>query len=196
VHIHNQCSGFELISPVYFGLDVVWNIPTDQKVDVNAKTRVSFAKSVTKHEFENALIYRLQRKRIEANDQFNADNTLTEDTSTYLQLLVIWGFSEKWEKNAIITWEDTLSYSSSVRALLIKHSNTITWNEDTLEKLRYMYLSLLRDDKIVKDTWLLDDTTVLMTTSEQKMGHAIEITISEGTKEDGATEPLWVSSNM
>jgi hypothetical protein len=184
VLVHNQCSNFELVSPVYFGHNVIWHVPPDQKVNINAAIEVSFGRDVTKYEGASALLYKLQRrKRFESNDQSNMDNTFSEDISTSLQLLVMWGFTDKSEV--------------SLRALLIKHSNTITWNEDTLEKLHSMHLSLFRDDRVVKDTWLLDDVTVLMVILRWKNERYItEITISEENREGDSKEPLWVSSNI
>jgi hypothetical protein len=182
VLVHNQCSDFELVSPVYFGHNVIWHIPPDQKVDTNATTRANFRRDIDKIEFASALMYKLQRKkRLRSNDQSNADGTSTEDTLTSLQLLVICG--------------SEFGYVFSTRVLLVKHSKTITWSEDTLEKLHSMHSALLNDDEIT-DTWLLDDVTVLMTTS--KLGEerrTVEITISEETRKDGTVEPLWVSSN-
>jgi hypothetical protein len=146
-------------------------------------TRASFGDKLSTTEFTSALIYKLQRKKyLESNDQSNANSKFAEETSTSLRLLVIWRLDNE--------------YNICVRALLIKHSNTITWNEDTLEKLYSMHFSLLRDDDIIEDTWLLDDTTVLMTTTKWKMSHTIEITISKVTRKDGTMVPLWVSSNM
>jgi hypothetical protein len=154
-----------------------------QKVDVNAMTEASFGREIFKVEFASALLYKLQKKKhLKSSDQFNADSEFTEDSSTSLQLLVIWRFNE--------------SYWPCVRALLIKHSNTITWNKDTLEKLHSMHSSLCGDDDVIEDTWLLDDATVLMTTSKWKVGQINEIIISEGVRKDGVIEPLWVSSNM
>jgi hypothetical protein len=186
VLVHNQCSDFELESPVYFGHTVIWFRSPDRKVDANTVTRASFGRYIFEPRFTSALIYKLQRKKHrEFNNQSNLDNTSTEVTSTCLQLLVIWR-SDDWYGNRL-----------SVRALLIKHSNTITWNEDTLEKLHSMYLALLGDDRNTKDTWLLDDTTVLMTTSNSKeISCATKITISEGTREDDSMEPLCVLSSI
>jgi hypothetical protein len=143
-------------------------------------TSASFRIDINEYRFESALLYKLQRKKgPKSNDQSNVDSTFTEDTSTSLQLLVIW------------------KSKSSVRALLIKHSNTIAWNEDTLEKSRSMHLALLRDNLIVKDIWLLDNATVLMTTSKRERASCVfEITVSEGVRENDTMEPLWVSSNM
>jgi hypothetical protein len=183
VLVHNQCSDFELISPVYFGHNAIWIRLPDQKVNSNTTTKASFGRGVNDHEFANALIYKLHKKKyIESNDQSNKDSTFTKNSSTSLQLLIIWKYNE---------------HILCVRALLIKHSNAIIWNEDTLEKLYFMHLPLCKDDDITKDTWLLDDATVLMTTSRWKRdSRAFEITISEETRRDETMEPLWVSSNM
>jgi hypothetical protein len=174
VLVHNQCSDFELVSPAYFGRNAIWIRSSDQKVDTNAMTRASFGKEIFKDKFASVLIYKLQRKgRLKSNDQSNVDSAFTEDSSTSF---------------------NRTGYS--VRALLIKHGNIIDWNEDTLEKLHSMYHALCRDDEI-EDTWLLDDATVLMTTSKwKKDSHAFEITISEGIRKDDSMGPLWVSSNM
>jgi hypothetical protein len=183
VLVHNQCSDFELISPAYFGHNAVWIKPPDQKVGTNAITRSSFGEEMFASAFASALLYKLQRKKHpESNGQSNVDSTFTEETSTSLQLLVIWRYND--------------AYRCCIRVLLIKHSNTITWNEDTLEKLHSMHLSLCRDDGIIEDTWSLDDETVLMTTSKRGMSRAFEITISEVTRKDDTMAPLWVSANM
>jgi hypothetical protein len=213
VLVHNQCSDFELVSPAYFGRNVIWHIPPDQKVTANTMTKTSFGRNIVETEFASALVYKLQRKkRPGSNDQSNADSTSAEDTLINLQLLVIWKSNDE--------------CSFSVRALLIKHSNIITWDEGTLEKLHSMYLALLNkgllidtsavfeeassvvseedssivfeaDPFVVEDTWLLDDVTVLITASKWKEeNREIEITISEGTRKDDSMEPLWVSSNM
>jgi hypothetical protein len=193
VFFHNQCSDFELVSPVYFGHNMIWHTPPNQKVNANAATRADPKIDATELKFAGALIYKLQRKK-HPNNQSNADSIFTEDTSTSLQLLVLWKCIHRY---------------FFVRALLIKHSDSITWNEDTLKKLHSMYLVLLYKGLLIdfrhilheyypiKDTWLLDDATVLMTTLKwKKRTNTLKITISEGTKEDDSMEPLWVSSNM
>jgi hypothetical protein len=174
--VYNRCSDFELISPVYFGHNAIWLSSPDHKVDINAATRASFAKDVVKSEFAGALLYKLQKKK---HLESNMNNT--KDALTSLQLLVIWGPND---------W-----HGFSVRVLLIKHSSTITWDEDKLRKLHSMYLALLKDDHIVEGTWLLGDEAVLMTTSKWKEDN-YEITISKGTRKDDSIVPLWVSSSM
>jgi hypothetical protein len=184
VIIRNQCSNFELASPAYFGYHTIWNIQPDQKGDVNAMISASFVKEAVKREFENALIYKLQKKKsIESGSQSKMDNTSTEDTSTSIQLLVI--------------WKSDNSHEFPVRALLIKHNNTTTWCEDTLEKLHSMYPFLFKDNPTAKDTWLLDDATVLMIMLKwEKQTRTIKIAISDGTRDDDSMGPLWVPSNM
>jgi hypothetical protein len=156
-------------------------MPPDQKVDTNTMTRASFGIDIAKHEFASALIYKLQRKNhLKSNHQSNVNNTSIEDTLTSIQLLVIWGSDNR--------------HNFSARALLIKHSNTMTWDENTLKKLYYMHHTLLGDDHNIKDIWLLDDTTILMTILKWKEeNHTFEIIISKRTRKDGSMTPLWVS---
>jgi hypothetical protein len=183
VLVHNRCSDFELISPVCFGHNATWHISPDQKVDTNAIIGASFGRSLFEIEFSSALIYKLQRKkRLESNGQSDVNSVFTEDTLTSVQLLVIWRIND--------------DYDFCVRALLIKHSNTITWNENALEKLHSTHLFLCKAAGNIEDTWLLDDAAVLVTTSKWKVGRTFEITISEGTRKDDTMEPLWVSLNM
>jgi hypothetical protein len=178
--VYNRCSDFELVFPTYFGHNAIWFESPDYKVDANATTRASFGRDVTKHGFTNALIYKLQRKK---RFESSADNTFSKDTSINLQLLVIWRATDKSDV--------------SLRALLIKHSNVITWDEDKLEKLHSMHLALLRKDEIVRDTWLLDDVTVLGIILRWEKGrYMTKITISEETKEDDSMDPLGIPSSI
>jgi hypothetical protein len=183
VFIHNQCSDFELVSQVYFGHNAIWIRTFDQKLNDNTTTGASFGKDMTKYECASVLIYKLQRKNHRSNNQSNSDSTFVGDSSTSLQFLIIWKLDEE--------------HRICVRALLIKHSNSIIWNEDTLEKLYSMLFSLCKASGIIEDTWLLDDAIVLMTAFNwEEENHRFEITISEGTREDGTMEPLWISLNM
>jgi hypothetical protein len=175
VYIDNQCSDFELVSPEYFGSDIKWHMPPDQKVDANTMTRAIFGKNASKREFASVLIYRLRRKGyLESN---------TDNTSIGHQLLVIWRSDNRHE--------------FAVRVLLIKHENTITLDEDKLKKLDYPSLTPLRNNCIIENTWVLDDATVLMITSKwEKRIRTTKITISKGIKENDSMVPLQVSSNM
>jgi hypothetical protein len=194
-----------LVSSVYFGHDVIWFIPPDQKVDTNNMTSAIFGQFTADHKFSSALIYKLQRKRhAKSNNQFNADNALTEVSSTNVQLLVIWKYD---------AWDNEFS----VCALLIKHGSTIIWDAYKLEKLHSIHLALLNKDLFIiigdkygsdlliefkedpfaiEDTWLLNDATVLVTSKWKKESRTFEIAISKGTRKDDIMEPLWASSTM
>jgi hypothetical protein len=173
VIIRNQCSDFELAFLVYFGRNVIWYMPPDQKVNVNTMIRASFGKNAARKEFASALIYRLQRKRLESNEY---------GISTNHQLLVIWRSDNR--------------YKYLVQVLLIKHDNTTTLDEDKLKKLGYSPLTLLRTGRILRNVWLLDDAKVLITSDGEKRIRTIKITISKGTRENGCMKPLWISSDM
>jgi hypothetical protein len=178
--IHNQCSDFELISPVYFGHDVIWHILPDQKVDANTMTRASFRRNTAKSDSMIALIYKLQRKNHNPNNQSGANNT--KNTSTNHQLLVIWGVDN--------------SHKLCVNIMLIKHNNIITWDEDKLKELYSMHHALHEVYCVIEDTWLLDNEIVLMTASGWGIvNHAIEIIISKGTRKYNSMKPLYIPSN-
>jgi hypothetical protein len=171
IHIDNQCSDFELVSPVYFGHNTIWIRSPDQKVDANAITRASFGQDIANDHFVVVLIYKLQRKR---NLESNTDNTSKEESQTNFQLLII--------------CEPEIQYEFPARALLIEHSNAITWDEYQLKMLHSMRYVLLekcyptknndvtRKYSSIEYMWLLDDTTALMTTSKlQNDNYVFEI---------------------
>jgi hypothetical protein len=102
------------VSPEYFGYDIIWHIPPDQKMDANTMTKAIFGKDKTKRESTSVLIYRLQRKK---HPEPNMDNT-----STSPQLLIIWGYDNM--------------YEYSVCVLLIKYDHMLTLDEGKLKKIR------------------------------------------------------------
>jgi hypothetical protein len=163
-----------LVSPTYFGHNAIWHTPPDQKVDVYTMTEASFGRDVTKNELINALMYRLQRK---GGLKFSADDT--KDISMNLQLLVIWKVDNY--------------YKSHANIMLVKHENTMTWDEDKLLEVYAMHLSLGIYSRSIKDIWQLDDATLLMTTLKRELGQTTEIIISKGSSEDGSIEPICVS---
>jgi hypothetical protein len=155
----------------------------DQRVDIKAMTKVSLRHNRVKCSLITALVYKLQRKNVhESSNQSGTDNIA--DISTGFQLLIIWltDYYFKFRANAI----------------LIKHNNTITWDDDKLRKVHFMYLDLIGEpSNMIETTWLLDDTTALVTTPRRiEEGCTLEITISEGTRKDDSIEPLWVPSDM
>jgi hypothetical protein len=178
--IHNQCSNFELISPTYFGHNTIWHIPPAQKVDANTIISASFGKRAIESDSMTALIYSLQRNE---SLKSNEDNISIEDTSTIHQLLIVWRVEN--------------SYKLCINVILIKYNDRITWDEDKLNKLYTIHCALNRDNHIIEDVWLLDDTTMLITTSKWgEESRTIEIAISEETKEDGSMGPLCAPASI
>jgi hypothetical protein len=150
-------------------------MPPNQKVNTNSEASVSFGKNATKREFTSALIYRLQRKE---SPESNVNNA-----STNRQLLVIWKSDDRHE--------------FVVCVMLVKHNNTITLDKDVLKKLDYSHIDLLRNSQTIESTWVLDDEIALVTTLKcEKQICTTEITISEGTKENGCMVPRRISLNM
>jgi hypothetical protein len=144
-------------------------------------TSADFVRDAFKSSSATALMYRLQRKNHNSNNQSDADNT--KDTLTDIQLAIVFLSNEKLYFDA--------------NTLLIKHNNTITWNENRLRKLYYAHHSQYRKSDTIKDTWLLDDATVLMTVLKwDERGRAFEVTVFKGTKRDDSIEPICISSNM
>jgi hypothetical protein len=179
--IHNQCSYFELVSPEYLGHDIIWYMLPDQKVNANTMTSASFGKSIVKSDFILALIYKLQKKSHNFNNQSNTDST--KDISTNIQLVVVWIPGE--------------GLSFHVNAMLIEHIDTITWDEEKLVKLCYRHRTPSKRALTIEDTWLLDDVSVLKTISRRNgEKYATEITISEGTKNEETIKPLFIPSNI
>jgi hypothetical protein len=83
-----------------------------------------------------------------------------------------------------------------VSVTLIRHNITIILDEDKLKELRSVFLTLPNDGRIIVNTWLLDDATVLMTTwTRGEEYRTLEITISEGTRGENSMEPLCILSN-
>jgi hypothetical protein len=167
-----------LVSPTYFGHNAIWHIPPDQNVVANTMISVSFGKYAAKNEFMAVLIYKLKRKkRLESN----MDNT--KGTLTGHQLVVIWRFNDR--------------NNFYVNAVLTKHSNIITWDDDRLKSFHSSNLASYKNNDTVENVCWLHSGTVLVTISKWNQSERkTEITISEVIRKDGSMELLWVPSNM
>jgi hypothetical protein len=179
--VHNQCSNFELISPAYFGQDITWHIPLDQKVDANTMTRISFKNNLVKHDFTAVLTYKLQRKNSYKSN--NQSSTVDTTDASSLQLLVI--------------WRSDYFHEFYVNVILIKHSSIIAWDEAKMKMIHHIYSDIIkRRGRMIEKTWLLDDDTVLMTTPRRgEEGCTLEIAISKGARKDDSIEPILISSS-
>jgi hypothetical protein len=166
--INNQCSSIELASPVYFVEDETYHISFPQQVSFKSIMKASFGTSMNGGTFGGVLLYRLQRK---------------EDTSTSIQLLVIWRYKS-----------DGL-YSHT---LLIEHESTLVWDKDKLKMLYDGYYSQHEAYyNINTRECLLDNNTKLKLDLEPSSENfKIGVIISEdGPDLAPPKKPLWIDSN-
>jgi TRAP-type uncharacterized transport system substrate-binding protein len=175
INIHNQCSNFKLKDKRMFNNCLNWNRRPNDEVDANSMTSgVSTSSWAT---FESIVIYRLQRKSVESDDQLK---------STYTLLFIVWK-SEGYKK-------------FSVFVQLIDCDKTFSWRKIDQEEYYQRYASQLSTyTGPVKDTWLLSDGTVLMTKLDlgfmQRDG-VLTVTISNGVKDDHTKIPKLIDPKM
>jgi hypothetical protein len=174
VNMHNQCLGLKLINHGCFSNGIDWNKEPDEKVDAGSIMSADSKSSLAV--FEGALIYELQRGYTETDDQLE---------STYALLLVSWK-SEGYKKFRVFL-------------KLIECDRTFYWNNSKLERYYRKYRSQLGTyTDPIKDTWLIYNGTVLMTELElnftQRDG-VLNITISEGVKDEYTKRPEWINLN-
>jgi hypothetical protein len=147
LNIHNQCSNVDLISPIYnIGEGLEWYKSPGHGVCAGNTMRSSF---IIKSQYGRvgALIYRLQKW------QTYKSTEISEDTSSTVQLLVIWEFSE---------FEGLCA-----NVLLLEHDKKLEWDEDDLERLYHKNIDQYRlYSRTVIERWLLNDNNVLKTRFE------------------------------
>jgi hypothetical protein len=117
VNIHNQCLNIKLISPVYFSNGAVCFMLSGQQIDIDTRMSASFEINATQDEFEDALLYRLQRY-VESNDQNSVDTSATEtnkNEAKCVQVLVAWKVKD---------------FENSLYVVLVEHTKEFIWNED------------------------------------------------------------------
>jgi hypothetical protein len=171
--IHNQCSDFKLINQGSFSANIKWNKRPDDEVDAVSMTSAILTSSEAV--FEGALTYQLQKNPLKSDDQIE---------STYALLFVAWK-SEGYRKIC-------------ARACLIEYDKQIKWDGYKSEDYYQRCASqLCAYTDPIKDTWLIHDGTVLMTRLElgfTQRDVVLNITISEGVKNDHARRPEWIST--
>jgi hypothetical protein len=181
IAIHNQCSNIELVSPVYFGNEVVCPKLSDQQMNISAKMRTCFEINAARDDFEGALLFKLQRY-VGSNAQHNTD-TLTIKTNKNetkcVQMFVAWKI---------------ISSEPFVHVVLVEHTKEFTWNEDALKKLYYgNHHQFWGYDDVISDTWFIDDNMALRTAfgvRDLKGNFELNISISEGERDTYAIKPL------
>jgi hypothetical protein len=172
VNIYNRCSDFKLINLGYFSNSADWNGDPDEEVDAGNMTSVDLLSSLPT--FEGVLIYELQKGDDESDDQFE---------STHILFFVAWK-AEGYKKFHMFVH-------------LIEYDEYIDWDELKLREYYQRYANqLCTYTGPIKNTWLIDDGTVLITRLKldltQRAG-VLNVTISEGIRDSRTEKPLWVN---
>jgi hypothetical protein len=158
--IYNQCSNIDLVSLVYI-IDnkLEWHRAPNHKVCAGDTMRSGFIIKLDDGA-GGALTYRLQRKQKYKSTQVN------EDTSSTVQLLVIWSIE---------------SMNLYADVLLVEHDKRLDWSKDNLRNFYKMNVGhfMLYPDSTT-ETWSLNDNIALMITSEiMSEGRTLSIIITE-----------------
>jgi hypothetical protein len=168
VNVHNQCSNFYLKGEKHFSTGIDWDEEPDEEVYAGDTMNVDLVPLLST--FEGLLTYGLKKRGIE---------------STYIQLFVTWK-SEGYKELRVFVH-------------LIEYDGWCGWGKDKLEEYCQRYASqLCTYTGPIRDTWLMPDGTVLMTELEldftQRDG-VLNITISEGVKDEHTKKLEWFNSN-
>jgi hypothetical protein len=173
--IHNQCSDFKLKDERSFSSGLSWDKYPDDEVDTGSMISVGLKSPLSA--LGGILMYRLQKKYVESDDQLE---------SIYTLLFVVWK-SEGYKK-------------FSVLVQLIDCDKTFSWRKIDQEEYYQRYVSQLSTyTGPIKDTWLTRGGTVLMTILEldftQRDG-VLSLTISEGIKDDHTKMPELIDPKV
>jgi hypothetical protein len=182
--VHNQCSGIELVSPVYFcNCETYYEYPV-KRTGLSAMMKIDFRFDPNQDELKGILICEMQRKGNTKSDrQLNTDitfNEAIEGTSRMMRLLAVWKIKRFGEHK--------------VHIILVECDNKLVLNEDKLEKLYDKVNDIFLEYNPSK--WLMSDNTVLgtsyMITREE--GTELNIRISEETEKKYTMGPMWIDS--
>jgi hypothetical protein len=173
VNIRNQCLNFKLTDRRCFNSYANWDKHPDWEVNSVSMTRASLIPLLPT--FGGALMYQLQRKGVEFDDQ---------SSSTYIWLFVAWKFGGYKE--------------FFVLSHLMEYEKWCNWSEAKLEEYYQRYFSQLSIyTEPTKDKWLTRDGTVLTIELEadfmQRDGR-LNITISEGIRDEHTKRAVWIDS--
>jgi hypothetical protein len=173
--IYQQCSGIELVSPVYVNNGTCYLSP-NQRVYVGSTTQVGFNIDPTQKEPSGALMYELQKK----NTDQSANNIISgEDEAKCVQLVIIW---QVWHFKYV-----------HINSLLITHDRGHVWDKDDLMQLAKRY-GACHSHGPIENTWLIRDNTVLMTSlnaAHEEEYYGLRMTISEGSMKCDTLRPRY-----
>jgi hypothetical protein len=169
MNIHNQCSDFKLTNQR--NSNRRWYSERDKEVDAGSMMSVDLISY--RAESRDSLMYKLQRKYVKSGDQ---------PESTYTLLFVAW----RSEGYKVLR----------ARVQFLECDKTFPWDVIDQEEYYQKYTNQLSTYTVpIKDTWLMHDGTVLMTRLEldfsQRDG-VLNITISEGAKDEHTKRPVWL----
>jgi hypothetical protein len=180
--VRNQYPDMKLVSPICFcnrGKCYKYRVKrTNTDVVLNFDLKFDFDQDT----LEGILMYEIQRKRNRRSDHQSSINTayakVIEEASKMTRLLVAWKIDR--------------SGGSKVRIILVECDDKLVLNEDKLAQLYKRVNDIPSGYHAI--TWLMCDNTVLETTYEieQKTGIELEITISEGDKDENTKSALWI----
>jgi hypothetical protein len=116
--IRNQYPGLELISPVYFSNSATCRVSSSQQTGIGTKAEASFGINFEQEDFRCALLYKLQRKRVNGtDDQLDSGVAFIEDTTTSMYILIVW---------------NTKYIYYRFRVCLMEFTDDYTWDEHKL----------------------------------------------------------------
>jgi hypothetical protein len=186
VNIYNQCSDFELTNESYFRSRTNRDGDPGDKADtgcicVDFRPFLSiFDPSQTLEKilpmYEGGLKYELVRKHTKSGNQ---------SASARILLFVAWK-SEGYKNFRVLVQ-------------LIECENAFHWDETRLRMYYQRHINQLSTyTDPIKDTWLIHGDTVLVTELElefTRRNGRLDLTISEGSKDEHAKRPEWIDPN-
>jgi hypothetical protein len=172
VNIRNQCLDFKLKDRRCFSNGAHWSIYPDLRIDSGSIMSVGLKSSLLM--FEGGIMYKLQRKHVECDDQSELIYTL---------LFIAWKY-EGYKKFCVFIQ-------------LIECYKAFHLDKIKLEEYYQRHANQLSTyTRAIKDTWLIHDGTVLMTELDldftQRDGR-LNIAISEGIRDAHTRRPEWIN---
>jgi hypothetical protein len=172
--IHNQVPGIELVSPVYTGYGIEFDLSPNERVNFGSTTHISFDVDIPWEVTYGILMYRLQRKN------FDEGAMSSEEEVPYIYLA--------------ITWKVYGPREVGILSILMEHDKNCIWDENNQKKLDAWCNLVDPQDGSSEDTWLMHDNTVLMkrmNISREGIRYKIEFTISEGNINKDTQRPWY-----
>jgi hypothetical protein len=181
ITIHNQYSGLELTSPVYFSTNTTHYVPPSQQTNTGNIVETSFGIDSKQKDLKFVSLYKLQRKYTTETDNRPDNSTASiESTATNIYLLVAWIARD---------------YDHKFCAYLIEFTDDFAWDEDKLWSLYREYndqFHMSYEPRIIR--WLMNDNAVMKMKLAVSYGldYKLDIVLSEGVRRDSVKEPMKI----